>query len=122
MTVADQVRVAAADIREKGHCKGRLQDDQGRLCMSGALRGQGQVLLVSQDLIPGQGQDAITLYGCLQDVIREQFPERVASWQHWNIVMFNDHADTTAEEVISVLEKAAARIEGVMRHGPGQEG
>lgn len=64
----------------------------------------------------------------LSDVVREQFPERTATGRHaaegmppsWrddiharcqDIYTFNDHAETTVEQVLSVLDKGAVRYE-----------
>lgn len=47
-------------------------------------------------------------------VIREQFPERVRGLREWKaettVITFNDHDDTTLEDVYTVLDKAAVSL------------
>jgi len=65
-------------------------------------------------------QDAGALYAATAQIIRDQFPARAAEFDHPGILdmnviaMFNNHSDTTREEVISVLnslgEKELAHV------------
>lgn len=48
----------------------------------------------------------------LSEVIREQFPDRVwATSIESTVVHFNDHPDTTEQDVVAVFEKARVRAE-----------
>jgi hypothetical protein len=98
---AVRLRLAADLLREKGHCKFALKDKLGRMCLVGALieAGSGWGLLPENMLSP------------LMDTIREQFPEREKDWGSWGPADFNNDPDTTAGDVIAVLEKTAARLE-----------
>jgi hypothetical protein len=75
----DAIRVLA----ERGWCKGKFHDAEGRVCMGTA------VMFGS---------------GLLNRVISEQFPDR-----RGGVIGFNDHPDTTIDDVILVLEKASIR-------------
>lgn len=52
--------------------------------------------------------DAFQAKDLLMEVIREQFPERLKRFSE-NIPTFNDHPDTTFEDVRLVIEKAAIK-------------
>lgn len=47
----------------------------------------------------------------LDEIVSEQFPDRVADLQasHNATVAFNDHPETTEEDVVAVFEKAAVK-------------
>jgi hypothetical protein len=96
---ANELRAAAELIRTGGLCKHMLSDDEGRHCAVGALFAG----TVGRDLI---GAVLPTLDAVASEMFPGQFEHEVAS-----LVQFNNHPDTTAEDVISVLEKAAARLE-----------
>jgi hypothetical protein len=48
-----------------------------------------------------------TFQSAVTPIIREHFPERIG-WKHssWAVPEFNDHHDTTLDDVILVCEKA----------------
>jgi hypothetical protein len=91
-----ELRAAAELIRTKGHCKHELHDDEGRYCAVGAI------------FAVTAGLDSLPPF--LNSISGELFPGQFEYGQE-NLVCFNNHPDTTAEDVISVLEKAAARLE-----------
>ena len=95
---AELARRAAALIREHGLCRGKVRDEQGRLCMYGALHDAAGCIV----------PDVTEM---VQQVITEQFPDRVLADRFCVISLFNDHPDTTVEDVIAVLEKTAAQLE-----------
>jgi hypothetical protein len=107
MTAAEDLRAAAEIIRVRGHCKGRLEDDEGRVCLAGAL------LVARHESAKMTNQPWPVEFGDVDPVLtavtREQFPDRSLGIGAY--VTFNNHPDTTPEEVIGVLEKAAARLE-----------
>jgi len=103
-TTAENLRKAASLLRERGHCKNALEDDDGRLCMIGAWN----------LAVLGHSKSTPSRHGCadvIMDIVGEQFPDRVPNYILWSWATFNNHDDTTADDVIMVLEKAAARLE-----------
>jgi hypothetical protein len=101
----DKLRQAVEVLRARGHCKNVLRDEEGRVCLVGALCA-----------VTGYRHATWMDFGpAVRAVVREQFPDRVSPESHpdlfWEAVQFNNHPDTTADEVIAVLEKAAARLE-----------
>jgi hypothetical protein len=50
----------------------------------------------------------------LEDVIEEQFPERVMAHGVVDIPTFNDHEDTTRADIDLVLEKAIAKADEIV--------
>ena len=52
--------------------------------------------------------DSIKAKDLIMEVIKEQFPERLNRFNQ-NIPSFNDHPDTTFEDVRLVIEKAAIK-------------
>ncbi len=107
----DELRRAAEMIRKHGHCKHTLRDMQGQLCLVGAL-------CVVDDY---RHERWLNLKAALEAVLAEQFPDRMGlvykspfEDSMREIVGFNNHKDTTPDEVIAVMEKAAARMEEEM--------
>lgn len=112
---AQQVRQAAQLIREGGLCKYALRDGsiytrsgemilQGSHCLVGALIDSGYASELNRnwgDVMP-----------LVEDTIRMQYPELYPN-QEWYIdaVDWNNRTETTADDVIAVLEKTAQRIE-----------
>jgi hypothetical protein len=52
----------------------------------------------------------------MANVAGEQFPERAKitnlnGYADWSFAVFNDHPDTTEDEVVAVMEKAAVRLD-----------
>jgi hypothetical protein len=115
--VADVLRRALAVLRERGLVKGHMQTADGRVCsygaMSIALVGQADWQSVSKrerEAQRGVGKPAQDL---LEEVIAEQWPDRVghAVDNCWAVVDFNNHPDTTQDDVEKAFEKAIARAE-----------
>lgn len=114
MTETNPIREAAA--RLKGHWyQGDYRDDAGNACGLGHLfdvlaetEGKTQNEL-SHDLHMTEGPSP-SLF--MRDVAQELFPER---WQEdekdASFAIFNDHPDTTEDDVIAVMEKAAVRFD-----------
>lgn len=100
----NQIHQAAELIRQKGHVKGSYQTNKG-FCAVGALN------------FVGVGQETVLSYlatDVVADVIREQYPDRLnlpCRSGFAAIVRFNDHEDTTQDEVVAVLEKAAVKLD-----------
>jgi hypothetical protein len=108
---------AAEDIR-KAWCKGRLGavgEPEGPVCARGAILrqmgGPDRLFLPAEERDKVSRADAV-----LAKVIREQFPERICDapkrirdevTDAFTVVIFNNHPETTAEEVATMMEKAA---------------
>lgn len=58
----------------------------------------------------GQQCDQAT-FDLLNDVAGELFPDRAAYGAIFSFPAFNDHVDTTEEDVVAVMEKAAVRYD-----------
>jgi hypothetical protein len=107
---AADFRAAAEVIRVRGHCKNTLQDGAGHVCLVGAL----------MDVL-GDGFDVGGVFWSdgladtepvLTAVVAEQYPDRIGGeYCDHAYVAFNNHPDTTPDEVIAVLEKTAVRLE-----------
>lgn len=106
--VADTLRKALDVLRERGLAKGTLEDRRLRVCSRGAinvaLHGFPLGWLFASNP-RGQAAD-----GVLCDVVREHWPER-CSRPVEHIVDFNNHPDTTQDDVERAFEKAIARAE-----------
>jgi hypothetical protein len=104
--MAGRVREAARLLTVSGHCKGRSYGDAGTRCMGGALSNAG--LLGTSSVVDQMITTEILA------VLHEQYPGRVwdcGCGMHESYVIFNDDPETTAADVITVLEKTAARLE-----------
>lgn len=89
---ASHLREAAGLIRRRGLAKGVYRDDQGRLCIEGALNLAYGKDSYSNRLTPEQKADEGVVRRCLG-------VSNVAEW--------NDRPERTAEEVAGALEAAA---------------
>lgn len=110
----EELRIAAELLRTKGHCKNTLQDTQGRFCLFGAIMEATRLTTSLEDL--RLWDDALRVVNpVLAGIAEEQFPERSECRYYASpstpYVAFNNHPDTTPEEVISVLEKAVVQLE-----------
>lgn len=105
------IRKAAEVVQTGGLCKGRYHTAKGEHCTVGALQAvtdsfSGTLVTDAQEVVAG--------------VIFEQFPERVAvlgasgDFTFGVVTFFNDHEDTTKEDVVMVLEKAAMKAEEIL--------
>lgn len=91
-----KVREALDLLRRDGWCKGKGFDEKGRHCIVGA----GISVHYS-------AEDALALHA----VAREQYPDRIGWTTLASAAAFNDHAETTFEDVERVMEKAALRLD-----------
>lgn len=102
-----------AALKEKGHIKNDFWNDKG-YCLMGAY---------NSSVVKDENEDAwehaerrIRDIGILGGVCQEQFPDRMPSkaYEHspggW-MIAFNDHPETTVEDVFTVLDKAAVKWE-----------
>jgi hypothetical protein len=100
---------ALEDLRENGHHKGDFYADLEKpwtsaACLRGALhRVNGSALAAAK----ATTAISTTGEGLLEDIVAEQFPDRLAPAGRSVLAHFNDHDDTTVDEVFTVLEKAS---------------
>lgn len=81
--------------------QGSLSDKKGNYCVVGHLR-----KALGLNTISGWPLDALEAVDFLETKIVEMYPDRPsAGWDP--VPAFNDHPDTTEEDVIAVVEKAA---------------
>jgi hypothetical protein len=88
----------------KGHWCKEPRDGQGNMCIAvrlGSVSGH----------VDHQYRNAAEI---IRDVVVEQYPDRLETIYGFTpIVLFNDHDDTTEDEVLAVLDKAAVRYDEV---------
>lgn len=101
---------AADIIRERGHTKYALEEESGGpVCLWGALNiaDHGHANYLDRDIwFFSETEVEKTLF----PIVAEQFPDRVGTeYRECATIDFNNDPDTTPEEVIAVLEKAAVR-------------
>jgi hypothetical protein len=102
MSVDERVNVerdALQLLGERGWCKRTFEDQSGRMCLFGALSA-AHTAAIEQ----GHPMDRAWL-NRVRGVVQEQFPNRTTG----ALMSFNDHPDTTVDDVVLVLEKAAIR-------------
>lgn len=105
--MVNRIRDAIEVLARRGWTKETFTDDDGRHCLQGALyEAHGVTVTTCSSVrlaLAGPMADDMRL---VNEVVRDQYPERFgavgASW-------FNDHPETTVDDVVRVLEKAAAR-------------
>ncbi len=98
-------------LRERGLAKFTPCDEQGRVCARGALMNATKENGFGWKSFPSV-READLLLG---HVAREQYPDRVSSRDPSEaIVDFNNHPDTTQEDVERVFEKAIVRAYEVL--------
>jgi hypothetical protein len=97
--------IREAAKRLPGHWyQGWFSDGDGNHCGLGHI----SEVAAEQNIVWGNTLEV------LNAVAREQYPERVvrsATYPNAAFSEFNDHADTTEEEVVAVMEKAAVRLD-----------
>jgi hypothetical protein len=109
--MSDRIRAAVEVLARTGWTKRTFADEAGRHCLQGALYVAHGIPVCAggqlrTPLTPGMAADVWVV----NHVIEEQYPERFGAV---GIARFNDHPDTTVDDVIRVLEKAAARTDEV---------
>jgi hypothetical protein len=105
----NRIRQAIEVLAHAGWTKGTFTDEGGRHCLQGALYEAHQVQAPQKDDVGTPLcrplADDVRL---VNSVIEEQYPERFGAV---GVSRFNDHPETTLDDVIRVLEKAAVRQE-----------
>ena len=98
--MTNHIRSAIAVLARTGWTKHAFTDDNGQHCLQGALY---DAYGLCPSRVTGELAADVRL---LNQTIEEQYPERFGAV---GISRFNDHPETTLEDVIRVLEKAAVR-------------
>lgn len=105
--MTNTIREAIRVLSRAGWTKHAFTDESGRHCIQGAL-------YESHGLRPFDGRHVgVPLTGQMADdvrlvneVVATEFPERVGGV---GVSRFNDHPQTTVDDVVRVMEKAAVR-------------
>lgn len=97
-SAADLLDAAAHHIETYGHGKGRFVDALGRTCALGAIthQGEGMGTYVRRRAV-----------GALRETITHQ--ETTIPWAK-GIAEWNDSPDTTADDVITTMQKTAIHL------------
>jgi len=98
MSVREDARTAISLLRERGWSKGSAVDGEGRVCMAVALNG-GEVAVTPE----GFRFNVMTWHTALS-LITSIFPGRTGNR---TVADFNDHPDTTLEDIMLVLKHMA---------------
>jgi len=107
--MTNTIREAIKVLSRTGWAKDAFTDAAGRHCIQGAL-------YEAHGLRPFDGRQIAVPLTCemaddvrlVNEVIAAQFPERTGGV---GVSRFNDHPDTTVEDVVRVMEKAAVRMD-----------
>lgn len=105
--MANRIREAIQLLARRGWTQGQFTDDKGAHCLQGAL-------YEAYGCVPrSPGSLGHTLTGelaadirLLNETIAAEYPDRVGAV---GISRFNDHPETTIDDVVRVLEKSAVR-------------
>jgi hypothetical protein len=89
---------AAGAVRERGHCKGLLEDSAGRVCLVGAI-----MVAMGFD----HPKDFLVSWRDRAQMV--EGVERCQKFLARDPITWNNQLNRTAEEVIEVLEKVALR-------------
>jgi hypothetical protein len=102
-------RKAIEVLQNRGLAKGILEDGEGRMCAIGAL----------SFALCGDARSPLCYWNpelwevaCRASrIANEQYPERRPASGYFSLAAFNDHPDTTQEDVERVLAKSAIGAE-----------
>ena len=105
--MTNTIREAIRVLSRAGWTQDAFTDEAGRHCLQGALyEAYGQRPFDARQrnvrLSPEMADDV----RLVNEVIEAQYPERTGGV---GVSRFNDHPDTTLEDVVKVMEKAAVR-------------
>lgn len=104
----NRIREAIEVLARRGWTKDTFTDETGRHCLQGALyEAHGMTAHRARygRPLPGAVRHDIQL---INEVLREQYPERFGGV---GVSRFNDHPETTVDDVVRILEKAAVRYD-----------
>lgn len=103
----NRIREAIEVLARKGWTKNAFTDGAGRHCLQGALyEAHGLRPFTETQVGLPVSEGLATDLRLVNDVIAANYPERFGGV---GVSRFNDHPDTTVDDVVCVLEKAAVR-------------
>jgi hypothetical protein len=107
MDPAQVARQAAGFIAERGLAKGKLVDQDGKVCNNGALLLAMVGVPVLEEYIVPRGFHLIwnLLMDTEVEILRRQGIDAIRPWE------YNDRTSTSAEDVILLLKQAAEALE-----------
>lgn len=109
--MANRIREAIEVLARRGWTQGAFTDDAGRHCLQGAL----YEAYGCQPRRPGQHSTThahVTAdLSLVNEIIAAEYPDRVGAV---GISRFNDHPETTIDDVVRVLEKSAIRRDEIV--------
>ena len=102
--MANRIREAIQLLASRGWTQGRFTDDGGSHCLQGALyAAHGCSPRRPGEAVAGLLAEDIRL---INETIAAEYPDRYGAV---GISRFNDHPETTVDDVVRVLEKSALR-------------
>lgn len=102
--MANRIRHAIELLASRGWTQGRFTGDGGAHCLQGALyAAHGCTPRRPGEVVAGDLSADIRL---VNETIAAEYPDRFGAV---GISRFNDHPDTTVDDVVRVLEKSALR-------------
>jgi hypothetical protein len=105
--MTNTIREAIRVLSRTGWTKDAFTDGGRRHCLQGALyEAYGQCPFDSRQLNTRLSAEMADDVRLVNEVIEAQYPERTGGV---GVSRFNDHPDTTLEDVVLVMEKAALR-------------
>jgi len=106
--MANRIREAIEVLARRGWTKDSFTDADGRHCMQGALyEAHGMVMnACSSPMRYAVAGDLATDMALLNAIVQSEYPDRFGAV---GTSRFNDHPETTIDDVVRVMEKAAVR-------------
>ena len=105
--MSNRIRAALEILARRGWAQGSFTDDVGRHCIQGALY---EAHCIDPDVYERVWRPLtpplLADMGLVNEVIEAEYPERYGAV---GVSRFNDHPETTVDDVVRVLEKAAVR-------------
>jgi hypothetical protein len=100
---SSEIAYRAAEIMsERGHCKNALTDEEGRVCLIGAL----------EAVTHGNSGDYFRVLETANAILRERGEDSFLSpGNPFLSIFYNNHPDTTGEDVILLLKAAGKELE-----------
>lgn len=106
--MANRIREAIEVLARRGWTKDSFTDTDGRHCMQGALyeaHGVNMIACSSPVRLAVEG-DLASDMALLNAIVQSEYPDRFGAV---GTSRFNDHPETTIDDVVRVMEKAAVR-------------
>lgn len=108
----NRIRQAIEVLAGRGWTQGAFTDEGGRHCLQGALyEAHGVCPLRRGSVVGPLPPDLAADVALVNEVVGANYPERFGGV---GVSRFNDHPETTVDDVVRVLEKAAVRRDEVL--------